>query len=73
MALADPGIIVIGGSWGTHPVILGTITTAIAGQPRHVSVRAAEVTAEPSLAGARADALSRLRERIIATVRPGER
>ena len=73
VALADPGIIVIGGSWGTHPVILGAIATAIAGQPRHVSVRAAEVTAEPSLAGARADALSRLRAQIIAAVRPGQR
>ena len=72
-ALADPGIIVIGGSWGTHPVILGTIATAIAGQPRHVSVRAAEVTAEPSLTGARTDAVSRLRAQIIATVRPGQR
>jgi predicted NBD/HSP70 family sugar kinase len=67
VALADPELIIIGGSWGSHPVILDTITTAAARLPRHVPVRAAELTVEPSLAGARIDALSRLRSTIVAT------
>ena len=32
-ALADPELIVIGGSWGSHPVILDTISTATARLP----------------------------------------
>ena len=48
-ALADPELIIVGGSWGSHPVILDTISTATARLPRHAPVRAAELTAEPSL------------------------
>jgi predicted NBD/HSP70 family sugar kinase len=66
VALADPELVIIGGTWGSHPVILDTITTATALLPRHVPVRAAELTVEPSLAGARIDALSRLRSAIVA-------
>ena len=64
-ALADPELIIVGGPWGSHPVILDAIITAAADLPQGVRVRAAELTAEPSLAGARADALSRLRSSII--------
>ena len=35
VALADPELIIIGGSWGSHPVILDTISTATARLPRH--------------------------------------
>jgi predicted NBD/HSP70 family sugar kinase len=66
VALADPELIIIGGSWGSHPVILDTISTSTARLPRHVPVRAAQLTVEPSLAGARIDALSRLRSAIVA-------
>ncbi|WP_158847861.1 ROK family transcriptional regulator [Saccharothrix deserti] len=66
VALADPETIVIGGPWGGHPVVLDTIAEAFAGLPRHVLVRAAELTVEPSLAGARLDALNRLRSAVIA-------
>jgi predicted NBD/HSP70 family sugar kinase len=66
VALCDPGIIVIGGSWGAHPLILDAVTAAFTRMPRHVAVRPAKLRAEPSLAGARADALSRLRAAVVA-------
>jgi predicted NBD/HSP70 family sugar kinase len=65
VALTDPERVVIGGSWG--PVLLGDIAAAVAVLPRPVPVRAAELTGEPALAGARADALDRLRSAIVAT------
>ena len=66
VALSDPELIVIGGSWGAHPLILDAITTAFTRLPRHVAVRAAKLRVEPSLAGARTDALNRLRATIVA-------
>jgi predicted NBD/HSP70 family sugar kinase len=69
VALTDPGLIIIGGSWGCHPVIGETIVAGAAHLPRTVPVRAAGLTDNPSLAGARLDALSRLREAIIAAPR----
>jgi predicted NBD/HSP70 family sugar kinase len=67
VALADPQLIIIGGSWGSHPLILDTISTATAHLPRHTPVRAAQLTTEPSLAGARLEALNLLRTAILAT------
>jgi len=67
VALADPQLIIIGGSWGSQPTLLDAIVTAAAHLPRHVPIRAAEVTTEPSLAGARHDALGRLRSTIVTT------
>ena len=67
VALADPELIIVGGSWGSHPVILDLISAATARLPRHTPVRAAELTAEPSLAGARLETLNRLRSAIITT------
>jgi predicted NBD/HSP70 family sugar kinase len=67
VALADPELIIISGSWGSHPVILDIISTATARLPRHAPVRAAELTTEPSLAGARLEALNRLRSAIVTT------
>jgi predicted NBD/HSP70 family sugar kinase len=71
VALTDPEVVIVGGTWGSHPVILDTIVTDAARLLRHVSVRGAELTGNPSLAGARAGALSRLRSDIIAVLRPG--
>jgi predicted NBD/HSP70 family sugar kinase len=65
VALADPELIVIGGSWGSHPVILDLISAAAARLPRRAPIRAAELTTEPSLAGARLEALNRLRSAIV--------
>jgi predicted NBD/HSP70 family sugar kinase len=73
VALADPELIMIGGPWGSHPAILDAITACTARLRRHVTVRAAELTDNPSLAGARTDALSRLRSDIITRPRPGRR
>jgi len=67
VALADPQLIIIGGSWGSHPIILETISTATAQLPRHVPVQAAQLTTEPSLTGARLEALNRLRTAILTT------
>jgi predicted NBD/HSP70 family sugar kinase len=70
-ALTDPAEVVLGGPWGRHPVLAGAITGAVADLPRPVPVRAGGLSAEPSLAGARADALTRLRAAIVARAQPG--
>jgi predicted NBD/HSP70 family sugar kinase len=64
VAVADPEVVVVGGSWG--PALLDTIGEAVTGLPRPVPVRAAAVTAQPALTGARAEALRRLRTAIVA-------
>jgi predicted NBD/HSP70 family sugar kinase len=69
VALADPELVIIGGPWGSHPTILDTISTAVARLPRHVPIRPAEATVEPSLAGARNHALRSLRSTIVAAAR----
>jgi predicted NBD/HSP70 family sugar kinase len=63
VALADPQLIVIGGSWG--PVVLDVISSAAARLPRRAPVRAAGLTTEPALAGARLEALDQLRSAIV--------
>jgi predicted NBD/HSP70 family sugar kinase len=65
-ALSDPAQIILGGPWGHHPELVTAITRAVASMPRPVPLRVATLTAEPSLAGARADALARLQTAIIA-------
>ncbi|MEU4366538.1 ROK family transcriptional regulator [Micromonospora chersina] len=67
VALADPQEVVIGGSWG--PALVDSIRAATAPMPRQVSVRPAEVTGEPVLAGVRAEALRRLRSSVTASSR----
>ncbi|WP_432843129.1 ROK family protein [Dactylosporangium sp. CA-092794] len=66
VALADPGRVVVGGTWG--PVLVDAIRDATADLPRGAAVEAATVTHEPSLSGARRAALTRLRAAIVATV-----
>jgi predicted NBD/HSP70 family sugar kinase len=70
-ALVDPALVIVGGSWGSHPAILRGIREAAARLLRRVPIRAAHLTVEPSLTGARLDALTRLRAAIVAT--PQER
>jgi hypothetical protein len=50
-------------------VVLDLITAEFQRQPRHVPLRAATLTAEPSLAGARGHALHGLRSAIVALLR----
>jgi predicted NBD/HSP70 family sugar kinase len=66
VALADPAQVVLGGRWGRHPVITAAVAAAVADLSRPVPVRAAVLTTAPSLTGARADALARLRAAIVA-------
>jgi predicted NBD/HSP70 family sugar kinase len=66
VALADSGVVIIGGSWGCETVILEAIAAEAARLPRPIPVRAAALTDEPALTGARTDALNRLRSRIVA-------
>jgi predicted NBD/HSP70 family sugar kinase len=65
VALTDPRAVVIGGPWGSQPAVLRTIVAAAGRLPRPVPVRGARLTGHPSLAGARTDALTRLRAGII--------
>jgi predicted NBD/HSP70 family sugar kinase len=67
VALTDPATVIIDGAWGTHPAILDTIRSTFAGHPRHVLVRRATMIAEPALAGARTDAISRLQSAVVNT------
>lgn len=69
IALADPRLVIVGGTWGSQPALLASITAAAAALPRHVLIRPAAVASEPSLAGARAEALRLLRSAIIGTTR----
>jgi predicted NBD/HSP70 family sugar kinase len=62
IALADPARLVIGGSWG--PAVIDDVREAMTSLPRQVPVVAAEVKGEPSLTGARRDAIERLRSAI---------
>ena len=65
VALADPDVVLVGGSWG--PALLGAIGAAVAELPRGGRLQAAAATGEPALAGARIDAIERLRAAITAT------
>jgi predicted NBD/HSP70 family sugar kinase len=51
VALADPQFVVVGGTWGTHPVIVRAVSQQSIRWPRHVPVRAARVATDPPLAG----------------------
>lgn len=66
VALADPAFVVVAGSWGADPAVLDALTAELRRLPRPVAVRPPSVTDEPSLTGARADAVARLRTMITA-------
>ena len=67
VALADPQLVMIGGAWGTHPIVLDAIRREFDRHPRRVPVLAASVVDEPSLSGARDEALTLLRSLIVDT------
>jgi predicted NBD/HSP70 family sugar kinase len=69
VAVTDPAVVVTGGPWGSRRAVSEMIAAAAAQLPRSISVRTAEVTAEPSLAGVRSNALVRLRTAIISAAR----
>jgi predicted NBD/HSP70 family sugar kinase len=67
LAIADPSVIVLGGSWGSHPAMVEAIGRAFARAPRHAPVRAAAIIDRPALAGARQAAITNLQASIIAS------
>jgi predicted NBD/HSP70 family sugar kinase len=66
VALADPQLVVIGGSWGTHPAFVEALTEQLTRLPRRLPVRAAQTTSEPSLSGARQQATQDLQAAVLA-------
>jgi predicted NBD/HSP70 family sugar kinase len=71
VALADPRVVVLGGTWGVDPALVAAVRSVVEGLPRPVDVRAARVTQEPSLRGARSRALVDLRAAVVARVTMG--
>lgn len=69
VAFCDPAIVVIGGTWGTEPVVLDAIAAEFERLPRHVPIRAARLTDAPSLTGARKHALHELQAAIATSTR----
>ena len=65
IALADPGEVVVGGEWGSDPVVLEAARSALAAAPRTVTLRAPSCTLEPALVGARAHAVAMLRRDLV--------
>jgi predicted NBD/HSP70 family sugar kinase len=65
VALTDPAVVLLGGSWGRHPSVLAAVAREFADAPRAVPVQAAAVNDEPALAAARETALQQLRDAII--------
>lgn len=65
VALADPELVVVGGTWGADPVVLDAVAARFADLPRHVPVRPARLTGRAALHGARAHALDALRAAIV--------
>jgi predicted NBD/HSP70 family sugar kinase len=67
IALCDPQEVLVGGTWGLHPAVLQAVDIELQRLPRRVRVRAAQLTDEPSLVGARHQALHDLRAAIAHT------
>jgi predicted NBD/HSP70 family sugar kinase len=72
VALADPQVVVVGGTWGTHPAIIEAVSDRPVHWARDVPIRAARVATEAQLAGARGRALADIRT-VILTLRPAAR
>jgi predicted NBD/HSP70 family sugar kinase len=70
VTISDPKLVVIGGVWGLHPALLARLDIDFRGCPRHVPVRAAVISDEPALTGARERALQELRAAILGDARP---
>ncbi|GAB2755702.1 ROK family transcriptional regulator [Terrabacter koreensis] len=69
VALADPEMVVVGGTWGRHAAFVAELSRQAAGLPRPVHLVAANVGPRPQLAGARSAALERLRDVIVDSAR----
>ena len=65
VALTDPAVVVIGGTWGANPVVLGAVRAVCDRLARPVALRPAVVTQDAPLGGAREQAVLDLRSAII--------
>jgi predicted NBD/HSP70 family sugar kinase len=65
VALADPQVVVMGGSWGNHPGVFESVESAFRRHRRSAPLRAATVTDEPALTGARQHAYEELRRDVL--------
>ena len=65
VALSDPELVVVGGTWGSHATVIDAIRDGCRGLARGVSVRPATVAVEAPLTGARDRAVDDLRSRIV--------
>ncbi len=64
VTLTDPAVVIVGGPWGTSPVILDAVQAAVDRLARPVMLRPALVTENAPLAGARTQAIHDLRSAI---------
>ena len=55
----------VGGPWGSHPALHRAVDVAVGRRPRRVELRPPRAGADPSLTGARTDAVARLRSTIL--------
>lgn len=69
VAFSDPEVVIMGGPWGTAPVVLDAIADEFERLPRHVPIRAARLTDAPSFTGAKNHALHELRAAIVSSTR----
>jgi predicted NBD/HSP70 family sugar kinase len=69
VAVCDPGLVIIGGTWGSDAGILTTIDAIFRELPRRTVIESATVRHQPSLTGARTEALEQLRTTITTAAR----
>jgi len=65
VALSDPSCIVLGGPWGASSELVSAVRSDFAHHPRTVTVKATTVQREPSLVGARGQAIAALRAELV--------
>ncbi len=66
IALTDPEFVILGGTWGTHPLLRRAIDAHVDRLPRAAALRPAAVLDQPAFTGVRRRAVQRLRDTVIA-------
>jgi predicted NBD/HSP70 family sugar kinase len=69
VAFTDPAFAVIGGPWGAAAPFAAELAAALPARPRGIRIARPQVRDDPSLAGARAAAVHRLRDDLVARSR----
>jgi hypothetical protein len=65
VALADPAVIVLGGSWGAHPGVFEAVHEQISRLARPPILRPAAVSPDAALTGVRSRAVDELRHDVV--------